>query len=149
MLTVKDLMVGDYVYLINTIHNVSFPENGVIQDEGYTTTRTPIKITTVSENCVSYYSDKLKSYITLSSDEIEPIQVTPEILEKNGFETHSSNLRMLLDHDDYRLCYYLNSSNRFSSFNNIDGSLVQKVIVNVHELQHALKLCRIDKEIVL
>lgn len=74
---------------------------------------------------------------------------TPEILEKNGFETHQSGLRMFFEHDDYRLCYYLNSSNRFTSFNNIDGSLVQKVIVNVHQLQHALKLCGIDKEIVV
>lgn len=149
MLTHKDLMVGDWVYLINTTHNVSFPENGVIQDEGYTTIRIPIKITTVSENCVSYYSNKLESYVTLSFEEIEPIPVTPEILEKNGFETHPSNLRMFFEHDDYRLCYYLNSSNHFTSFNNINGSLVQKVIVNIHEIQHALKFCEIDKDIVL
>jgi hypothetical protein len=64
---VEELMIGDWVHLISTIHNVSFPDNGVIQDEGYTTTRTPIKITTVSENCVSYYSNKLELYITLSS----------------------------------------------------------------------------------
>lgn len=79
----------------------------------------------------------------------QPIPITKEILKKNGFEAHPSNLRMFLHHDNYRLCYYLNSSNRFSGFNNIDGSLVQKVIVNVHELQHALKLCGIDKEIVV
>ena len=81
---VEDLMIGDLVHSISTIHNVSFPDNGVIQDEGYTTIRTPIKITTVSENCVSYYSNKLELYITLSSEEIEPISLTPEILEKNG-----------------------------------------------------------------
>ena len=79
----------------------------------------------------------------------QPIPITKEILEKNGFETHQSGVRMFLLHDDYRLCYYLNSSNRFSIFNNIDGSLVQKVIVNIHELQHALKLCGIDKEIII
>jgi hypothetical protein len=86
----------------------------------------------------------LRSLVTF-----EPIPLTPEILKKNGFETHPSNLRMFLAHDDYRLCYYLNSSNHFTSFNNIDGSLVQKVIVNVHELQHVLKICGIDKEIIL
>lgn len=80
---------------------------------------------------------------------VEPIPITKELLEKNGFTVESSSSRMLFHHDNYRLCYYFNSSNRFSSFNMIDGSLVQKVIVNVHELQHALKLCRIDKEIVL
>ena len=84
----------------------------------------------------------LRSLITF-----EPIPLTPEILEKNGFETHQRGVRMFFEHDDYILCYYLNSSNRFTSFNNIDGSLVQKIIVNVHELQHALRLCKIDKEI--
>lgn len=81
--------------------------------------------------------------------EFEPIPLTPKILEKNGFETHQSGVRMFFEHDDYRLCYYLNSSNHFTSFNNIDGSLVQKVIANVHQLQHALRLCGIDKEIVV
>ena len=128
---------------------MSFPENDVIQDEGYTTIRIPIKITNVSENCVSYYSNKLGSYITLSNEEIEPIPITLKILEKNGFEIDSNNSRMLFHHDNYRLCYYLNSSNRFSSFNITNNSLVQKVIVNVHELQHALKLCEIDKEIII
>ena len=88
----------------------------------------------------------LRSLVTF-----EPIPITKEILEKNGFETHQSGVRMRMfcGHDDYRLCYYFNSSNRFSSFNTVDGSLVQKVIVNVHELQHVLKLCGIDKEIIL
>lgn len=85
----------------------------------------------------------------LEVPEWQPIPLTVEILEKNGFEAHPSSLRMFFHHDDYRLCYYLNSSNRFSCFNNIDGSLVQKVIVNVHQLQHALRLCKVDKEIVI
>lgn len=28
---VENLMIGDWVYLINTIHNVSFPDNGVFK----------------------------------------------------------------------------------------------------------------------
>lgn len=83
------------------------------------------------------------------NNKFEPIPITPEILEKNGFETHPSNIRMFFEHDNYRLCYYINSNNHFTIYNNIDGSLVQKVIVNVHELQHALKLCGIDKKIIL
>ena len=145
---VEDLMIGDWVHLISTIHNVSFPDNGVIQDEGYTTIRTPIKITTVSENCVSYYSNKLEVYITVSSEEIEPIPLTPEILEKNGFEKHISDIRMFFQHGEYHLSYYI-VNKHFTIYNQIDGSLVQRVIVNAHELQHALKLCGIDKEIIV
>jgi hypothetical protein len=81
--------------------------------------------------------------------EWQPILLTPEILEKNGFEVDPSNTRMLFHHDNYRLCYYFNSGKHFSSFNITNGSLAQKVIVNVHELQHALKFCGIDKEIII
>lgn len=90
-----------------------------------------------------------ESLIPVFIDEIYPIPITPEILEKNGFEADSNNSRMLFHHDNYRLCYYFNSGNHFSSFNITNGSLVQKVIVNVHEIQHALKLCGIDKDIVV
>ena len=80
---------------------------------------------------------------------VKPIPLTPEILEKNGFEKHtSSDTRMFLHHDDYRLSYYPERKH-FTIYNQIDGSLVQRVIVNVHELQHALKLCGIDKKIII
>lgn len=93
-----------------------------------------------------------KDTFRLSDEDIsnfQPISLTHEILEENGFKADPSNTRMLFRHDNYRLCYYFNSGNHFSSFNIINGSLVQKIIVNVHELQHALKLCGIDKEIVV
>lgn len=78
----------------------------------------------------------------------EPIPLTLEILEKNGFEKHISDTRMFFHHDEYRLSYYL-VNKHFTIYNQIDGSLVQRDIVNVHELQHALKLCGINKEIVV
>ena len=106
---VEDLMIGDLVHSISTIHNLSFPDNGVIQDEGYTTIRTPIKITTVSENCVSYYSNKLELYITLSSEEIEPIPLTPEILVKNGFV--NSYIDLSLNKDSVYKYYHFYTGN--------------------------------------
>ena len=129
-LKVKDLMIGDWVMSFGAPHKVV----GIRTDMFEPHIKTDMSDT--------WYEEGIENLL-------EPIPLTPEILEKNGFETHPSNLRMFFEHDDYRLCYYLNSSNRFTSFNNIDGSLVQKVIVNVHQLQHALKLCGIDKEIEL
>jgi hypothetical protein len=152
-LSSRDLMVGDWVRLINTIHNVSFPDNGVIQDEGYTTTRTPIKITTVSENCVSYYSNKLEIYITISSEEIEPIPLTPEILEKNGFKVEFYNDYKVYELNNFKVCK--NCCDYFEVCDLWDDSDWGWRIINfcpciyVHELQHALKLCEIDKEIVV
>lgn len=151
---VEDLMIGDWVHLISTIHNVSFLENGVIQDEGYTTTHTPIKITTVSENCVSYYSNKLEVYITVSSEEIEPIPLTPEILEKNGILYEKQSFYYVIKDDkDLECTYYIQQVLQGDWVIGVDiGAYDCSVfarIKHVHELQHALKLCGIDKEIKL
>ena len=150
---VEDLMIGDLVHSISTIHNVSFPDNGVIQDEGYTTIRTPIKITTVSENCVSYYSNKLELYITLSSEEIEPIPLTPEILKKNGIlYEKQSYYYVIKDDKDLECTYYIQQIQEDWAIGVDTGAYECSVFARikyVHELQHALKLCGIDKEIII
>ena len=150
---VEDLMIGDLVHSISTIHNVSFPDNGVIQDEGYTTILTPIKITTVSENCVSYYSNKLELYITLSSEEIEPIPLTPEILKKNGIlYEKQSYYYVIKDDKDLECTYYIQQIQEDWAIGVDTGAYECSVFARikyVHELQHALKLCGIDKEIII
>ena len=150
----EDLMIGDWVHLISTIHNVSFPDNGVIQDEGYTTTHTPIKITTVSENCVSYYSNKLELYITLSSEEIESILLTSEILEKNDILYRKSSFYYIINDDkDLECTHYIYQTVQEDWAIGVDTGAcdcsVFARIKYVHELQHALKICGIDKEIVV
>lgn len=151
---VEDLMVGDWVHLISTIHNVSFPDNGVIQDEGYTTIHTPIKITTVSENCVSYYSNKLELYITLSSEDIKPIPLTPEILKKNDILYRKSSFYYIINDDkDLECTHYIYQTIQEDWAIGVDTGAydcsVFARIKYVHELQHALKICGIDKEIVV
>lgn len=150
----ENLMIGDWVHLINTSHNVSFLENGVIQDEGYTTIRTPIKVTAVSENCVSYYSNKIESYITLSNEEIEPISLTPKLLEKNEFidtsrERYKKQHYTL--HTSEHILHYHTNLNSFSVYKKNEAlcCFLQNNVQHVHELQHALKLCGIDKEIMV
>ena len=149
----EDLMSGDWVHSISTIHNVSFPDNGVIQDEGYTTIRKPIKITTVSENCVSYYSNKLEIYITVSNEEIEPIQLTPEILEKNGFKTEFYSDYKVYELNNFKVCKsycdYFEVCDLWK-----DSDFGWEIIsfcpcIYVHQLQHALRLCGINKEIMV
>ena len=90
----------------------------------------------------------------------EPIPLTPEILEKNGFEKIGETQQLSKyyrrlenkEHLDYvfvemhiranyvKVIYIPSKGNRQNI--EIDGCAV-------HELQHALKLCRIEKEIVL
>ena len=92
-----------------------------------------------------------KDTFKLSDADISNFQsvlLTTETLEKNGFKKHISNTRMFYHHDEYRLSYYL-VNKHFTIYNQINGSLVQRVITYVHELQHVLKLCGINKEIKL
>lgn len=87
--------------------------------------------------------------IELASSELNGIQLTPEILEKNRFSRKG--------HDHYHLEFgdygALASYPRFGGYTGIffqykDTSL-RSEIRYVHELQNTLRLCRIDKEIEL
>lgn len=88
---------------------------------------------------------------------VEPIPITPEILEKNGFKSWehgyiwkeivgmggqttsaSSPIEIILYEGGHSVI-----------MNPHDGKEFQGSIDNVHELQHTLRLCGIEKEIVL
>ena len=87
-------------------------------------------------------------------ENIIPIPLTTDILEKNGFEVSSEHARYYFKEEDekyefvLRKMYYINNPKvqkgwAFYAFN------VLTLVDYVHELQHALKLCRIEKEIIL
>lgn len=91
---------------------------------------------------------------------VEPIPLTPEILEKNGFEkwgNHSWYNEIL--RQIYVRIVYLPEKDRdlHSSIWHFDFPCVVSAIANgvsfrcdyIHELQHVLKLCCIKKEIKL
>ena len=73
---------------------------------------------------------------------IKPILITPEILEKNGWkcECFGGRQEWWLDKTKFPIVRY-----------SINGTLHHNeiVLIFVHQLQHALKLCGIDKEIEL
>jgi len=97
--------------------------------------------------------DNLRGLIRFS--EIEPIPLTPEILEKNGWVYNNEDEKffpqtwvggglMLHGADDcgYRIVVT-------SDYDDEDTNDTPFIIRYVHELQHALRLRRIKKEIVL
>lgn len=76
------------------------------------------------------------SYLWLSVDDVEPIPLTAEILEKNGFEFDDES-------SSWAVCerYLLHGHKAMWSV--VFGD--ELVPVNyVHELQHALRLCGLD-----
>lgn len=87
-------------------------------------------------------------------DEIEPIPLTPEILEKNGFEDVGQDIYQYeekpyyiwWESDRYRLGIYKDESDYEKE---CFGEVMRLPIIYVHELQHALRLCGIEKKIEL
>lgn len=88
---------------------------------------------------------------------LNPIPLTPEILAKNGLEKRCSDELVLFDNSkidttgEYFIIRYFVNTQRLWLCKGI-GVDENEIRINcqyVHELQHALKLCGIDKQIVL
>lgn len=78
---------------------------------------------------------------------IEPIPLTAEILKKNGFEYFHKNYSSLSYDHPFKL-----KMTNWPDENGLGGLWTICDIVEirfVHQLQHALRLCEIEKEIVL
>lgn len=100
-------------------------------------------------------------------NKIEPIPLTEEILKKNGFKNDviaqkaiiaegASNFSVILVSEDNRITLnnideYINSFNKWHVHIDTEDmrTICTSEITYVHELQHLLKLCKIEKEIVL
>ena len=126
----NELMIGDWVYC----EGHPTPENVTIQ--------------TITKDGVWFNGSHYEG--ATSYDHIFPILLTPEILEKNGFvkqgfpgwEIYTEDF-LILWRNDYPDVLDIRC------FNAAYGSFHRSHIGYVHELQHALRLCGIDKEIVL
>lgn len=78
----------------------------------------------------------------LAQIEIQPVPLTPEILLKNGFDIafHHAEIR-------YGLYWDINTKELYTNEGYENATICK--IRYVHELQHALRLCGIEKEIEL
>ena len=130
----KELMIGDWVDRFNTL-----PYYKVIAVDN-TTTEVTISQTGNNDDTKRICWD----------DKLEPIPLTPEILEKNGFEYKEGETGMY--GVEITPCY-LRDDVPFEVF--CDGepfAIWFKEPINikyVHQLQNALRLCGIEKEITL
>ena len=131
----NELMIGDWVYLIHTEDNIA-----------------PYKEETRIE------ADDLSRDACILEAHYEPIPLTPEILEKNGFvenrgvtswkfETEKEDLIDIYGYNEYHLS--INIEDTHGSGKGYRWMLNNLVIFYVHQLQHAIRLCGIEKEITL
>ena len=132
----NELMIGDYIMLYEDIYIIE-----EISSKGW---------------AHIIYNDGSKCRVPLSTDyilgELTPVPLTSEILEKNGFVKQAYDGWLISENDGRRLIEY-----RTDYF---DGLLIinyaeepfSKLTIKVkyvHELQHALRLCGINKKIEL
>lgn len=89
------------------------------------------------------------------SDDIRPIPLTADILEKNGFENIGDDTYQIEEKpcwfwvDFFRHTYGCEYDTSTYEYEDDEHRLKLYGIPSVHELQHALRLCGIEKEIEL
>lgn len=128
----KDLMIGDK---LKTVFSQKI-----------------VEVKEIKQNCI-YTEGNGYGY-----NEIEPIPLTPEILEKNGFTKFTPPPGI------HAICYSLDNKKEKYNLTIANYNKYKRLLLNVdsedsecfnikcdyvHELQHALRLCGIKKEIVL
>lgn len=113
-----------------------------------------IRVDAVHKRKIGYH--KTKDKLTwLFSGQFEPIPLTPEILEKNGFEKKGViKLYYLYAGIDHRVTIhddkeFINSDNEwYVHVGNEDYcTIAMSELTYLHELQHILRLYKIDKDI--
>ena len=138
---VNELQIGDYVnYRCQVIKVTSLYDKGDSNEVGW--------------------SDKESVWV--NADNVEPIPLITEILKKNGFETEddvhfsiqgqSDILELLLVEVPFD-CYYFDIVRTEKTINKCNQRCyIDRYFASidyVHQLQHALRLCGIDKTITL
>ena len=128
-LSVKSLQIGDYVnYRGQIIKVTSLYDKGGSNEVGW----------------------GIKEDTWVNADNIEPIPLIPEILEKNGFVLKEEDVGAF----GVNIApYYTRDDVPFEVFCDGDPFAIwfkEPVDINfVHQLQNALRLCGIEKEIIL
>ena len=136
---IKDLMVSDFVYVVRgydkhlTIEKI----NGIIADKDKS------------------YPVTLSTGETVSLNDIKPIPLTSDILVKNGFDIEPCGCVWYQEHGISEQNYIVVSFYKNGEVRKVELSFVNKVhgefrdIYTLHQLQHLLRLCGIEKEIEL
>ena len=132
----NELMIGDYIMLYEDIYIIE-----EISSKGW---------------AHIIYNDGSKCRVPLSTDyilgELTPIPLTPEILEKNGFVKQAYDGWLISENNGRGLIEY--RTDYFDGLLRINYAEepFSKLTIKVkyfHELQHALRLCGINKVITI
>lgn len=136
----NELMIGDWVECVDSTHKKKvYAQIDAIEE---------------CQTCILVKLDNCNWFLDISF--IKPIPLTPEILEKNGFERTWRDV-FAYDNEDIGLIitFHLKETNYTNgAYDYIDiergcMTITEMPIEFVHQLQQALRLCGIDKTIEL
>lgn len=138
----EDLMIGDWVLTLESTHKEKvFAQVDAIEEGKHSIL--------VTRECSNWFVDV---------DWIEPISLTSEILEKNGFRKSVSPPGIHakcyeINNKDEKYCLTIANYNEYKrlllDIDSEDSECFNIKCDYVHQLQHALRLCGIKKEIEL
>jgi len=143
----EELSIGDLVN-VNRAENVAEGRYLEWQEIGM--------VDAISECFVSVrYGDDEFDWEEVSMDAVEPVPITPEILEKNGFELKPDGWLWCKDGNEEQDYIFIQFRKGCEGVRNCEINFINKARATfkqmffVHELQNALRLCKIEKEIEL
>lgn len=152
----EEIMIGDWVNFLIDI------TGGETEYDSQTTEYQPMQIVSISAWVNNDGEVESAEGVINDIDQVKPISLTPEILEKNGFtggeyKSWTGDV-WYLEEEGFRKIG-LTMSRKESTLwgekikplypDSIGHKFVVPNIKFVHQLQHALRLCGIDKEITI
>lgn len=141
----KELMIGDWVMVYR---------EGVADCGQYFEWQEVGHVIGLGDKIITVqYSDEEE---TETEEDVKPIQITPEILEKNGFKGEmyafldiSPSLYLEYYYHEHRLREWWTGIDEWNNDAEVKEIVFKCQCHYIHELQHALRLCGIEKEIEL
>ncbi len=109
----------------------------------------PLKVEQVTKRKVGYHADPHENRMYyLRLHEVQPIPITPEILERNGFEKVQNLLVLQWENGVYLSMIFVEyNPENYCLF--INDMMFPKPVRFLHELHHILMDCGTEKDITL
>ena len=142
-LKISDLSVGDWVQVI--LNKCDYGEPDTFK----------AKVLTVVNNSVGVGYDNSGIVMSALVEDLQPIPITAEMLEKNGWSTDGMYAFLCIDehlhleyyYHEHRLRKYFCGVDEWQNHAKVNDITFSAHCYSVHQLQHALRLAGVNKEI--